>query len=51
MTIPAFTGLQSALRGLEANQAGIDTTGHNIANANTPGYTPAERRTSPSPTR
>jgi flagellar hook-associated protein 1 FlgK len=39
MTIPAYTGLQSALRGLEANQAGIDTTGHNIANANTPGYT------------
>jgi flagellar hook-associated protein 1 FlgK len=39
MTIPAYTGLESALRGLEANQAGIDTTGHNIANANTPGYT------------
>jgi flagellar hook-associated protein 1 FlgK len=39
MTIPAFTGLQTALRGLEANQAGINTTGNNIANANTPGYT------------
>jgi flagellar hook-associated protein 1 FlgK len=39
MTIPAYTGLQTALRGLEANQAGIDTTGHNIANANTVGYT------------
>jgi flagellar hook-associated protein 1 len=39
MTIPAYTGLQTALRGLEANQAGIDTTGHNIANANTAGYT------------
>ncbi len=39
MTIPAFTGLSTALRGLEANQAGIDVTGHNIANANTPGYT------------
>ena len=39
MTIPAFTGLQTALRGLEANQAGIDTTGNNISNANTPGYT------------
>ena len=39
MTIPAYSGLQTALRGLEANQVGIDTTGHNIANANTPGYT------------
>jgi len=37
-TIPAYTGLDTALRGLEAAQAGIDTTGHNIANANTPGY-------------
>jgi flagellar hook-associated protein 1 FlgK len=39
MAIPAFTGLQTALRGLEANQTGIDVTGHNIANANTEGYT------------
>jgi flagellar hook-associated protein 1 FlgK len=39
MTIPAFTGLQTALSGLEAAQAAIDTTGQNIANANTPGYT------------
>lgn len=38
MAIPAFTGLQTALRGLMAAQAAIDTTGHNIANANTPGY-------------
>ena len=38
MAIPAFTGLETALRGLEANQAAIDTTGHNIANVNTPGY-------------
>jgi flagellar hook-associated protein 1 FlgK len=38
-SIPAYTGIESALRGLEAAQAGIDTTGHNIANANTPGYT------------
>jgi flagellar hook-associated protein 1 len=39
VTIPAFSGLQTALSGLEAAQAAIDTTGQNIANANTPGYT------------
>ena len=38
MAIPSFTGLQTALRGLTAAQAAIDTTSHNIANANTPGY-------------
>ena len=38
MTISSFMGLQTALRGLLAEQAAIDTTGHNIANANTPGY-------------
>ena len=39
MTIPSFTGLQTALSGLEAAQAAITTTGENIANANTKGYT------------
>jgi flagellar hook-associated protein 1 FlgK len=39
MTIPAFTGLQTALSGLEAAQAAIDTTSENISNANTSGYT------------
>jgi flagellar hook-associated protein 1 len=39
VTIPAFTGLQTALSGLEAAQAAITTTGENIANANTAGYT------------
>jgi flagellar hook-associated protein 1 len=39
VTIPSFTGLQSALSGLEAAQAAITTTGENIANANTAGYT------------
>ena len=39
MTIPSFTGLQTALSGLEAAQAAISTTGENIANANTAGYT------------
>jgi flagellar hook-associated protein 1 len=37
--ISTFTGLQTALSGLEASQAAIDTTGENISNANTPGYT------------
>ena len=39
MTIPAYSGLDTALSGLEAAQAAIDTTGQNISNANTPGYT------------
>src|SRR6516225_10046857 len=39
MTIPSYAGLNTALSGLEAAQAAIDTTGQNIANANTPGYT------------
>jgi flagellar hook-associated protein 1 FlgK len=39
VTIPSFTGYQTALSGLEAAQAAIDTTGENISNANTPGYT------------
>ena len=36
--IPTYMGLQTALSGLEAAQAAINTTGQNIANANTPGY-------------
>jgi flagellar hook-associated protein 1 FlgK len=39
VTIPSFTGLQTALSGLEAAQAAINTTGENISNANTAGYT------------
>src|SRR5579875_3093270 len=39
MAIPSFSGLQTALSGLEASQVAIDTTGENISNANTPGYT------------
>jgi flagellar hook-associated protein 1 FlgK len=38
MTIPTYMGLQTALSGLEAAQAAIDTAGQNIANASTPGY-------------
>ena len=36
--IPSYMGLQTALSGLEAAQAAINTTGQNIANASTPGY-------------
>jgi flagellar hook-associated protein 1 FlgK len=38
MSIPTLQGLQTALSGLIAEQSAIDTTGHNITNANTPGY-------------
>lgn len=37
-----FFGLQTALRGLLAQQQAIDVTGHNIANANTPGFSRQE---------
>jgi flagellar hook-associated protein 1 FlgK len=33
-----FFGLETALRALRAHQAVVDVTNHNIANANTPGY-------------
>jgi flagellar hook-associated protein 1 FlgK len=38
MSIPTLQGLQTALSGLLADQQAIDTTGHNITNANTEGY-------------
>ncbi|HEY2767765.1 MAG TPA: flagellar hook-associated protein FlgK [Solirubrobacteraceae bacterium] len=38
MPIPTLQGLQTALSGLLADQQAIDVTGHNITNANTPGY-------------
>jgi flagellar hook-associated protein 1 FlgK len=37
--VSSFFGLQTTLRGLLAQQRMLDTTGHNIANANTAGYT------------
>ncbi|HEU4658584.1 MAG TPA: flagellar hook-associated protein FlgK [Capillimicrobium sp.] len=37
--ISTFFGLQTALRGLQAQQAGLNVTAHNIANADTVGYT------------
>src|SRR5919109_723398 len=36
--ISTFFGLETTLRALLAQQAALDTTGHNIANANTEGY-------------
>ncbi len=44
MAIPSYTGLETALRGLTAAQAAIDTTGQNIANANNPAYSRQTRR-------
>ncbi|HEX5308089.1 MAG TPA: flagellar hook-associated protein FlgK [Solirubrobacteraceae bacterium] len=38
MTIPSLQGLQTALSGLLADQQALDVAGHNIANANTEGY-------------
>ncbi len=38
MSIPTLQGLQTALSGLIAEQTALDTTGNNIANANTEGY-------------
>jgi len=38
MSLSTFMGLETALRGLLAQQQEIDVTGHNIANANTAGY-------------
>lgn len=37
--VSTFHGLEVARRGMMTQQAALYTTGHNIANANTPGYT------------
>ena len=37
-----FLGLNIALRTMQASQQGLETTSHNIANANTPGYSRQE---------
>src|SRR5262249_52587388 len=39
MSISTFVGIETALRGLLAQQQALNLTGHNIANAQTPGYT------------
>src|SRR5246127_5688247 len=46
MGVSTFMGLQTALRGLIAQQEALDITGHNIANANTVGYSRQEVVTS-----
>src|SRR4051794_28634484 len=48
MPISSFMGLQTALRGILAHQQAIDTTSHNVANANTEGYSRQEAVMSPS---
>ena len=42
MGVSTFNGINIALRGLIAQQRALDTTTHNIANANTEGYTRQE---------
>jgi flagellar hook-associated protein 1 FlgK len=42
MPISTFTGLQTSLSGLLAHQQAIDTTSHNVSNANTEGYSRQE---------
>ena len=42
MNVSSFMGLQTTLRGLLAQQRGLDVTTHNIGNANTVGYTRQE---------
>lgn len=37
--ISTFHGLEVAKRGMQVQQSALYTTGHNISNANTPGYT------------
>jgi flagellar hook-associated protein 1 FlgK len=39
MGVSTFVGIETALRGLMAHQQALEITGHNIANANTTGYT------------
>src|SRR3954454_15030217 len=42
MSISTFTGIQTSLRGLLAQQRALDVTSHNIANASTVGYSRQE---------
>jgi flagellar hook-associated protein 1 FlgK len=49
MTIPTLQGLQTALSGLIAEQTALDTTGNNIANANTEGYSRETALLEPNP--
>src|SRR2546423_10401878 len=40
--VSTFFGLQTTLRGLLAQQRAVDVTSHNVANANTEGYSRQE---------
>src|SRR2546423_3680875 len=40
--VSTFFGLQTTLRGLLAQQRAVDVTSHNVANANTQGYSRQE---------
>ena len=51
MSISSFLGLQTSLRGLLAQQQALDVTAHNVANANTVGYTRQEAIARRRPTR
>jgi flagellar hook-associated protein 1 len=46
--ISTFFGLQTTLRGLLAQQRAVDVTSHNVANANTEGYSRQDAVMSPS---
>ena len=48
MPISTFLGVQTALRGILAQQRALDVTSHNIANANTVGFSRREAVLSPS---
>ncbi len=49
MSISTFSGLQTALRGILAQQRALDVTSHNVANANTVGYSRQEAVLAASP--
>ncbi|HEX8752039.1 MAG TPA: flagellar hook-associated protein FlgK [Solirubrobacterales bacterium] len=49
MGISTFTGMQTALRGLLAQQRALDVTSHNVANADTVGYSRQEAVLAASP--
>ena len=49
MAISTFSGLQTALRGILAQQRALDVTSHNVANASTVGYSRQEAVLAASP--
>jgi flagellar hook-associated protein 1 FlgK len=49
MPVSSFFGMQTSLRGLLAQQRMLDTTGHNIANASTQGYSRQQATLAASP--